>query len=226
MNLDTGERALVAVVIPAYQAEAHLRDAIDSALSQSISCEVIVVDDGSTDRTAEIARSYARVLLVVQSNQGAGSARSRGLANTSAPFVMFLDADDRLCPDAFLKLLEPLLSDDEVDFSFGRMRAFADEADSERFALRLNAAMPAPTASSTLIRRSFLDKMGPLDPSNHSWIYWILKARSSKAREAPVADLVSERRLREGSISTSTSSPGTALAGVIARSRAAQRKSI
>ena len=86
----------VSVIIPAHNAEKFLGEALDSVFAQGIdSPEVVVVDDGSTDKTADVARSYGRgVLTLTQSRSGSGKARNTGLAATTGELVAFLDADD------------------------------------------------------------------------------------------------------------------------------------
>ena len=83
------------VVVPAYNAEATLERAVRSALAQQPAAdEVILVDDGSTDRTAEVARGIGGVRLLTQDNQGPSAARNLGLSEVQSPWVAFLDADD------------------------------------------------------------------------------------------------------------------------------------
>jgi len=90
---------LVSILIPAYNAEKWIGEALESALSQTWrQIEVIVVDDGSTDRTAEIARRYP-VQVVSQENQGASAARNKAYSFCSGEFIQWLDADDVLAPD-------------------------------------------------------------------------------------------------------------------------------
>ena len=90
---DAGSR-LVTVIVPAYQAEAYLEDALRSALTQTHrELEVVVVDDGSTDRTAEIAAAHP-VRLLRQPNGGPAAARNAGLAAARGAFIAILDADD------------------------------------------------------------------------------------------------------------------------------------
>lgn len=88
----------IAVVIPCFNNEEFLRQAIESVLSQQgVVIEIVVVDDGSTDGSVGIAESFGPAIRVIQqTNQGACVARNRGLAETSAPYVKFLDADDYL----------------------------------------------------------------------------------------------------------------------------------
>lgn len=92
---------LVSVVIPAYNAERFVGEAIDSVLGQSYRrFEVIVVDDGSNDGTAARLRAYRdRVRHVHQANGGVGSARNRGIALATGDYIAFLDADDVWTPD-------------------------------------------------------------------------------------------------------------------------------
>lgn len=84
------------VIIPAFNAAASLRRAIDSVLGQTFrSFEVIVVDDGSSDHTSDVARSYGNaVRLLTQDNQGVAVARNHGAASATGDWLTFLDADD------------------------------------------------------------------------------------------------------------------------------------
>ena len=90
----------VSVVIPAYNAERHLADAVRSALGQSVTPnEVLIVDDGSDDTTGAIAQGFgARVRYVRQSNQGVAAARNRGIELATSDLIAFLDADDQWMP--------------------------------------------------------------------------------------------------------------------------------
>jgi succinoglycan biosynthesis protein ExoU len=101
----------VAVVIPAWNAEGTLARAVESALAQAnVAVEVVIVDDASTDRTAEIARALAaadpRVRLIVQErNAGPGAARNRAMATSTAPWICPLDSDDFMEPGRLSALL-------------------------------------------------------------------------------------------------------------------------
>ena len=88
----------VAVVIPAYNADRYLGDALRSLAEQDLRPdEVVVVDDGSTDGTAALAERHGATLLR-QDRRGPGAARNRGVEATRSPFVAFLDADDWFTP--------------------------------------------------------------------------------------------------------------------------------
>src|SRR4051812_38436284 len=93
--------ALVSIVIPCYNQAHFLPEAINSVRSQTYShTEVIVVDDGSIDNASEVARAYPEVHCITQRNHGLSAARNTGLRNSKGSFLVFLDADDRLLPNA------------------------------------------------------------------------------------------------------------------------------
>ena len=94
-------KPLVSILVPAHNAEAWVAETLESALAQIWDPkEIIVVDDGSTDRTLEIARSFeARgVRVISQENKGASAARNRAWSESSGEWLQFLDADDLLDP--------------------------------------------------------------------------------------------------------------------------------
>lgn len=103
--------AKVTVVIAAYNAAAFLQQTLNSVLSQGLqNIEVIVVDDGSTDNTTDILRSFSdpRLLVLHQRNSGVSAARNAGLAAAQAPYIFFLDADDILQSAALSKMADTL----------------------------------------------------------------------------------------------------------------------
>ncbi len=102
----------VSVIIPCYNGARHVAIAIDSVLSQTMrDLEVIVVDDGSTDDTARVVKLYQsdlRVRYLYQKNRGLPGARNAGAVASRAEHLAFLDADDRLAPEAIALMLEQL----------------------------------------------------------------------------------------------------------------------
>lgn len=101
---------VVSVVIPAYNAARFLPEAIDSALGQTFpDTEILVIDDGSTDATPELLRTYAgRVHCLRQENRGVYAARNRGVEVARGKYIAFLDADDQWLPDKLEKQVEIL----------------------------------------------------------------------------------------------------------------------
>ena len=100
----------VSIIIPCWNQAHWLSDAIESALNQTIKCEVIVVNDGSPDNTSEVARKYP-VKLVEKENGGLSSARNAGIREATGEYILPLDADDKILPDFIEKCLE---ADDDI----------------------------------------------------------------------------------------------------------------
>lgn len=104
----------VTIIIPSYNQESYLSDAIESALAQTYPCEVIVIDDGSTDKSLSIARNFPTVKVISQVNKGLSSARNTGIMNSSSDWILPLDADDILlenCVENLVKVAEETGSD-------------------------------------------------------------------------------------------------------------------
>lgn len=102
----------VDIIVPAYNAAQTIAETLDSAITQNGVAEIIVIDDGSTDDTLDIARQYeARVKVLTGPNQGVSAARNRGIAKASAPWIVFLDADDILMPDTIMRRIETASGD-------------------------------------------------------------------------------------------------------------------
>jgi len=106
------ELPLVSIILPVYNAEKHLAETLNSALNQTWpNKEVIVVDDGSTDQSVAIAKSFGahRVKVYGQSNKRSGAARNKGLSEAKGEYIQFLDADDLLSPDKIERQIKLLL---------------------------------------------------------------------------------------------------------------------
>jgi glycosyltransferase involved in cell wall biosynthesis len=102
METSENKQPLISIIIPCFNREKYISDAIDSCLKQTYkNIEIIVVDDGSTDNSVEIIKSkyYDKLKLIVQVNQGSASARNAGLFSAKGEFIIFLDSDDWLSDD-------------------------------------------------------------------------------------------------------------------------------
>jgi len=93
------DRSLISVILPAYNAESTIERSLDSLLAQTCTdFEVVIINDGSTDRTSEIAQRYVernpRIRLIHQENRGCCGARNTGLRESKGEWVCFVDADD------------------------------------------------------------------------------------------------------------------------------------
>lgn len=115
---------LISVIIPAYNVERFVEDSINSVLSQSYKkLEIIIIDDGSTDRTGDICDEFAKnnsqISVIHTKNQGQGAARNIGLNVAKGQYIAFLDSDDYYESDALSSLLESVKRND-ADMVVGR----------------------------------------------------------------------------------------------------------
>lgn len=181
-------RPLVSVVIPTFNRAHIVTRAIDSVLAQTYRpCEILVVDDGSTDNTADVLQSYAdRIVYVRQKNSGPAAARNRGIRESKGEFVAFLDSDDvwletKIERQATLlqragehvpcclcnSILEMPICQGRTSFDMARLNL------TEPQGLCLNPAAILATrfilfVQSVMVRRSFLLDCGGFD--EHLWL--------------------------------------------------------
>ena len=180
-NISKGNMPLVSVIIPAYNAEKFIERTLNSVLSQTYkNIEVLVVDDGSQDRTAEIIKSIAaqdqRVILLQQPNSGVAAARNLAIQKSKGELIAPIDADDIWYTQNIEKQVQCILKSES---SVGLVYSWSidiDEADSltgEFRASRIEGEVYTTllchdfiaNASSVLIRRSCFDKVGGYDRS-------------------------------------------------------------
>jgi glycosyltransferase involved in cell wall biosynthesis len=161
---------LISVIMPAYNAAAYIEEAIRSVLAQTyLNIEVVVIDDGSTDASGDIARSISdsRVRVVSKPNGGVSSARNAGLDIAQGEYVAFHDADDTMEPTNLAEKVEALVHHD-VDWVFGDlilcdpiMRPTAvmkgtDDDVVRTILLGIDTAVPG-TSSNVVLKRSCFD---------------------------------------------------------------------
>ncbi|MEZ4590868.1 MAG: glycosyltransferase [Chloroflexota bacterium] len=208
----------VSIVMPAYNAAATIAESIESVLAQTMpQWELIVVDDGSTDETAVIAKSFAakddRIRLLRQQNQGACAARNTGLAVAQHGWLLFLDADDLLLPTHLQRVTAVARSNpalDAVHSGWARLTpdgAVYDEdacqATGDLFDL-LACRCPFPPFT-CIVRHELATAVGGFDPavrSNQDWDFWQRVARTG-AQFGRVPEVLGYYRIRAGSISSS-----------------------
>lgn len=127
----------ISIIVPVYKAEAYLHRCVDSLLAQTFTdFEVLLIDDGSPDRSSEIcddyARKDARVRVFHQTNGGVSMARQRGVENANGEWITFVDADDYL-PQKSLQTMHLLVEKYDTDLVVGatlndkRMKTIGDE---------------------------------------------------------------------------------------------------
>jgi glycosyltransferase involved in cell wall biosynthesis len=150
-------KPLVSVVIPVYNGERYLAECLESVKKQTWpSIETIVVDDGSTDRSVEIASKDARVRLIRQSNRDVSAARNAGIQASQGEFVAFLDYDDLWLPEKVERQMGCFAQNPGTDVVFTDVIKFDDDGrtrhpqDRRRWASRLNG----PRAFQSLAKKN------------------------------------------------------------------------
>src|SRR5690242_11958700 len=153
--------------MPVYQGREHLADAIESVLAQTFErFELLVVDDGSTDGSSEIARTYAgrdpRVHYRRQENAGQGAARNAGLEAARGEAIAFLDQDDLWLPEKLTRQL-PLMDDTTVVYSDTYILRGGETDREERFSDHLDGG-PVPATLESLILGNTIPVLTALVP--------------------------------------------------------------
>ncbi|HEY5587817.1 MAG TPA: glycosyltransferase family A protein [Candidatus Paceibacterota bacterium] len=130
----------ISIIIPTYNREQFIEEAIQSVLDQEYEgrLEIIVSDDGSSDRTLEIAESFNNRVTVLRKpanclTQGASSTRNRGIRASSEPYICFLDSDDFFLPGHLKKISLALESEQNLGFAFCRTLEIKEEKDTRLF---------------------------------------------------------------------------------------------
>src|SRR5918993_1549637 len=201
-------RPKVSVVVPCYNQDRFLGEAIESVLSQGYTgFEIIVVDDGSKDGTQEVAAGRAkedsRVRLISQENRGLAAARNRGLAEARGEYVVFLDSDDRLVGGALEVGVRELEAHPECAFVSGICRKITADGSVvsgwEQFRVRddpyLELLRSCPIyVPAVMYRRSVFDAVGDFDTSykaaeDYDLYYRILERFPVYCHETVVAEI-------------------------------------
>jgi len=195
--------AQISAIVPCYNTATYLAQALDSIFAQiPAPCEVVVIDDGSTDASAAIATGYGdpRVRCYHQSNQGISAARNRGLSLASGAVIAFLDADDLWPQDSLGARLRRLEAAPDLDGVFGRVACFISPELPEQ--MRNSwfcppGSQPGRMAGSLLLRRRAFECGGTFDVGLQvgEVIDWCARAQERGMRLAQVDAVVLHRRI-------------------------------
>jgi len=195
----------ISVVIPAYNSARYVGEAIQSALGQSHPpVEVIVIDDGSTDGTAEVVRRFSdRVRYCYQENGGIGAARNKGVQLARGTFLSFIDADDCWTQNKLSLQLQQFVLDPELDMVFGHALQVVtgdawDNRNSDRDPSQMNLT-PAVVPGGLLIKRESFLRVGSFrtDTKVGEFIDWYARAIEMGLKSRLLPDLVLWRRLHD-----------------------------
>jgi glycosyltransferase involved in cell wall biosynthesis len=191
----------ISVVVPAYNAERYLAEALESVLVQTPpGTEVIVVDDGSTDGTAAVAESFAPLVRVLREPHGGiGAAFNRGMREARGTLIASIDADDRWLPGKLSLQCEVLDAHPSVDAVFGLVRQFLSpekEAERGRFAFS-EEPVPGYVRGVMLFRREVWERVGEIETHlvAGEFVSWYARAAEAGVTMQVVPHVVYERRV-------------------------------
>jgi glycosyltransferase involved in cell wall biosynthesis len=198
----------VSCVIPTFNSARFLAEAVASALAQTLPpAEVIVVDDGSTDETCDIAASFGgKVRLIQQPTAGPSATRNTGIRNAQGDFVAFLDADDRWHTEKLARQLDRLKTGRPPDVCVAMVQSFwMPELDTEYQRLRDHSrAQPVPGyVSGTMVtRRDVFDRVGLFD--ERLWFGdsadWFTRAEAADLDVVLLPEVLLYHRMHAGNI--------------------------
>ena len=197
---------LVSVVIPAHNCEKYLAEAIESVIAQTCgSVEIIVVDDGSTDGSADVAATFASVQYHHQPQQGAAVARNRGAELAKGTFLAFLDADDIWMEDKLQRQLAAFEDHPELDIVFGMVHQFhSPELDEEqkRTIHCPPEPMPGYLPSAVMMRRDAFSRVGPFETNWQigEFVSWYSRAKDLGLEMMMLPEVVTRRRLHTSNL--------------------------
>ena len=195
---------IVSVIIPVYNCDRYLAEAIESVLAQTYQpLEIIVVDDGSTDDSAAVAKRFGSLVrYYYQAQSGAAAARNYGLEVAQGSFLAFLDADDFWVKDKLTRQMQVLESEPDVEMVFGHVQQFHSPELDESVKNKIHCPaelMPGYVPGTLLIKREDFLRVGKFetDLQMGEFISWYARATELGLRAKMLPELLMSRRLHE-----------------------------
>ena len=199
---------LVSCIVPAYNAERWLGDALESVFAQTHApIETIVVDDGSTDGTAGVLERYGeRIVGLRQPNAGPAAALNRGILASRGEYIAFLDADDLWPPRKLELQMARFRAVPELAACYGLVQNFWDDSVKiEAEALRGHRILdpvPGLVTGTLLARRSTFGRLGPFVDQRHAYaLDWALRLRHEELLHEVLDEVLLLRRYHEWNMS-------------------------
>ena len=196
---------LVSILMPAYNSENTISESIGSVLEQTYqNWELIIIDDGSSDRTADIVEAFKdeRIFLIRQKNCGVCCARNRGLSCARGEWIAFLDSDDIWVESKLERQLRHL-NDRKCKFSYSRSYSFANSSNNIKKAFSfVNLVYDFIPTLTVVMHRSIFDVVGCFDGELNAaedWDLWIRVLQ--KYQPCPVDEYLAKYRVSDSGLS-------------------------
>jgi glycosyltransferase involved in cell wall biosynthesis len=201
--------SLVSCIVPVYNGETYLGEAIESILKQSYRpIEIIIADDGSTDGTVTVAERYGKQIRYMrQANAGTAAARNLGLSAAAGEFVAFLDADDLWHPEKLARQMACFRARPELDYCVSHVQNFwipeLIEEEKKFRDHRISKALPGYVTGTLLARRYCFNTVGQFNTAieHADDTEWFLRANERGAAMELLPDVLLYRRLHYTNLS-------------------------
>jgi glycosyltransferase involved in cell wall biosynthesis len=213
----------ISVVIPVHNGERYLAESIRSVLDQDhAALELLVIDNGSTDATADVARTFSSIRYFHLADKGLSKALNYGLERCRGAFLAFLDADDLWPPNRLAVQLEAFARNPAVEMVFGNVEQFIspelEESAKAKLSIR-DKRLAGRYRGSMLIRKESFWRVGPFEPSMDfaEFIDWYMRAAEHKIREMMLPDVLTLRRIHGANLGYTDRSKRVEYARVLKR---------
>lgn len=195
---------LISVIIPTYNSERYLSSAIESVLNQTyLNYELLVVDDGSTDSSTQIAQSFANhIHYLYKPWSGIYLTRDYGVKASASEWIAFLDADDLWLENKLSLQMQAVIDNPQIDMFFTHVEEFyEDNAPSD--IRRLHTAVAGVIPSTLLIRRSAWNSivMNTTNQQTGEFVEWYAKALEAGLSTLILPQTLAKRRVHANNIS-------------------------
>jgi glycosyltransferase involved in cell wall biosynthesis len=220
------EQPLISVIIPVYNCDRYLSEAIESVLAQSYRpLEILIIDDGSIDNSAEIAKSFIpHIQYYYQPHNGPATAINYGINLSNGKFLAFLDSDD-LWSDSnkLTKQMQVLQKYPSVDLVFSYVQQFISpelDEDYKRKIDILHEIMPAYVRGGLLLKRETLLQVGYFSSDWHTvdFVDWYIRAKELGLKDLVIPEIYLKRRIHTTNISLEKSGYRNDYARIIKKS--------
>ncbi len=196
---------LISVIIPVYNCEKYVGEAIESVLAQTYHpIEIIVIDDGSTDNSSKVVKNFKDPIINYhyQKNKGLGAARNQGVSLSKGNYIAFLDSDDVWMPEKLSLQMDIFLNSTEIDMMFGHVIQFYSPDLYDKSKLRkknIEEKFSGHCAGTMVIKKESFHYCGNFATN---WIVgefvdWYSKAKEKNLKEFVCPEVLVKRRIHD-----------------------------
>jgi glycosyltransferase involved in cell wall biosynthesis len=206
-EISDSNNPLISIIIPVYNSERFIRDAIASIINDKyLPKEIIVVNDGSTDNTPNIVSKFPNIILISRENRGVAIARNAGIESSTGEYIAFLDSDDIWMPGRIEKSLNYFSKHPEIDFIHGQQVMFLENGVQKPNLIKqewLEKPMDACIPGTLMLKKTCFEKIGLFNPEYKTGedTEWLVRAKEANLKMARIPLIFLRRRIHDSNIS-------------------------